>query len=131
MPTIPTRVAERLRSGLKDFQTIVQTAKTRDVNESDTVVIVRDMLSEVFGYDKYAEITSEYAIKGTFCDLATKVDGKIQTLIEIKAVGTELKDNHTRQAIDYAMNEGTEWVVLTNSVRWRIYRIVFRKPLDQ
>ena len=131
MPTIPTRVADRLRTGLKGFQTIVQTAKTRDVNESDTAVIIRDMLSDVFGYDKYSEITSEYAVKGTFCDLATKIDGKIQALIEIKAVGTELKDSHTRQAIDYAVNEGTEWVVLTNAVRWRIYRVVFGKPIDQ
>ena len=30
-----------------------------------------------------------------------------------------------------AVNEGTEWVVLTNAVRWRIYRVVFGKPIDQ
>jgi hypothetical protein len=106
MPSVPDRIAERLRASLKHFQTIVQSAKSRDVNESDTVIIVTDMLSDVFGYDKYSEITSEMCIRGTYCDLATKLDGKIQTLVEVKAVGIELKDSHMRQAVDYAANSG-------------------------
>jgi hypothetical protein len=89
------------------------------------------MLSEVFGYDKYSEITSELCIRGAYCDLATKLDGKTQALIEVKATGTELKDPHVRQAVDYAANAGVEWVVLTNSVHWRIYRVLFHKPIDQ
>ena len=131
MPTIPVRVADRLRSSLKEFQAIVQSAKSRDVNESDTVIIVTDMLSAVFGYDKYSEVTSELDIRGTHCDLATKSDGKIQSLIEVKAAGTELKDTHTRQAVDYCANSGIEWVTLTNSARWQIYRVIFGKPVDQ
>ncbi len=131
MPTIPVHVAHRLRSSLKEFQGIVQSAKSRDVNESDTVIIVTDMLSAVFGYDKYSEVTSELNIRGTHCDLATKTDGKIQSLIEVKAVGTDLKDTHTRQAVDYCANSGIEWVTLTNSVRWQIYRVIFGKPVDQ
>jgi len=131
MPTIPIRAAERLKSGLKEFQRIVQLAKTRDVNESDTVIIVTDMLSAVFGYDKYSEITSELGIRGTRCDLALKSEGKVQSLIEVKAVGTELKDIHTRQAVDYCANSGIEWVTLTNSARWQVYRVIFGKPVNQ
>jgi hypothetical protein len=131
MPSIPARVADRLKSSIKEFQGIVQAAKSRDVNESDTVIIVTDMLSAVFGYDKYSEVTSELDIRGTHCDLATKVDGKIQALIEVKAVGTELKDGHTRQAVDYCANSGIEWVTLTNSIKWQVYRVIFGKPVDQ
>jgi len=131
MSNIPARVADRLKSSLKDFQAIVQSAKSRDVNESDTVIIVTDMLSAVFGYDKYSEITSELCIRGTYCDLATKVEGKIQTLVEVKAIGTELKDNHSRQAVDYAAGSGVEWVVLTNGIQWKIFKVVFGKPIDQ
>jgi hypothetical protein len=131
MPMVPARVADRLKSTLKQFQAHVQSAKSRDVNESDTVVIVTDMLSAIFGYDKYAEVTSELDIRGTHCDIATKVDGKIQALIEVKAVGTELKNTHTRQAVDYASNLGIDWVMLTNAVRWQVYRVVFAKPVDQ
>ncbi len=38
----------------------------------------------------------EFAIRGTFCDLAIKMDGKVEFLIEAKAIGRELKDNHLR-----------------------------------
>ncbi len=131
MPTIPVKVADRLRSSVKEFQEIVQSAKSRDVNEADTVFIVTNMLSAVFGYDKYSEVTSELDIRGTRCDLATKTDGKIQSLVEVKAVGTELKDTHTRQAVDYCANSGIEWVTLTNSARWQVYRVIFGKPVDQ
>ena len=38
------------------------------------------MLADIFGYDKYSEITSEHAIRGTYCDLATKIDGIPESL---------------------------------------------------
>jgi hypothetical protein len=73
MIVIPKKVAERYVNTIKRFQPIIQSAKTRDVNESDTVIIITDMLAEVFGYDKYSEITSEFSIRGTYCDLAKKL----------------------------------------------------------
>ncbi|WP_197489050.1 type I restriction enzyme HsdR N-terminal domain-containing protein [Planctomyces sp. SH-PL14] len=94
------------------------------------MTIIVDMLAEIFGYDKYSEITSEHAIRGTFCDLATKLDGNLQALIEVKAVGIELKDPHVKQAVDYAANQGVDWVLLTNGVEWRIYKLTFAKPID-
>ena len=106
-------------------------ARQRDVNESDTVTIIKDILADVLGYDKYAEITAEYAIKGTFCDLAVKLDGTIRLLIEAKAIGLDLKEAHTKQAIDYAANQGIDWVVLTNGECWKIYKVTFAKPIGQ
>lgn len=130
MASIPKRVEERITAGIKRFQPILASAKSRDVGESDTVTIVVDMLAEVFGYDKYAEITSEHAIRGTFCDLATKIDGKLQALIEVKAIGLDLKDPHVKQAVDYAANQGVDWVLLTNGCVWRVYKLTFAKPID-
>jgi hypothetical protein len=98
MVSVPKKVAERLASGIKRFQPILTSAKSRDVGEADTVTIIKDMLADVFGYDKYSEVTSEYAIRGTFCDLATKIEGTLQALVEVKAVGIELKDSHVKQA---------------------------------
>lgn len=131
MPAIPKRVEDRLIAGVKKFQPVLALARSKDVNESDTVVILNDLLAEVFGYAKYFEITSEFAIRGTFCDLAIKLDNKIAVLLEAKAVGSELKDAHVKQAIDYAANQGVDWVVLTNAAQWRIYKVVFGKPIDQ
>jgi hypothetical protein len=130
MPQISNKVIERLQAGIKRFQPILASAKSRDVNESDTVIIVTDMLSDVFGYDKYSEITSECAIRGTWCDLAIKISGAFEFLIEVKAIGLELKDSYTRQAIDYSANQGTEWVILTNAEIWRVYKVTFGKPIN-
>jgi hypothetical protein len=125
----PTRVGNRIASKLKVFQPVIDSAKRRDLNESDTVTIIVDVLADMLGYDKYSEITSEVAIRGSYCDLAIKVEGRIQLLLEVKAVGGELKENHTRQAVDYAASVGVDWVVLTNAVSWKIYRLKFGKPV--
>ena len=130
MAGIPKRVSERLVAGVKRFQPILSAARSRDVGEADTVTIIKDVLADVFGYDKYSDVTSEHSIRGTFCDLAIKIDGQLQTLIEVKAIGLDLKDAHVKQAIDYAANQGVDWVVLTNGITWRIYRLIFAKPID-
>jgi hypothetical protein len=130
MASLSKKTIERITAGLKRFQPIIDSAKSRDVNESDTVVIVTDLLQEIFGYDKYSEITSEHMIKSTFCDLAVKLQGELALLIEVKAVGLELKEQHVKQAIDYAANQGCEWVALTNAHVWRVYRVTFGKPIE-
>lgn len=130
MAAIPKKVTERLVAGLKQYQPILADALARDVNEADTVTIVKDMLADVFGYNKYTELTSEFCIRNNYCDLATKIDGALGVLIEVKAIGLDLKDNHVKQAIDYAANQGSEWVLLTNGATWRVYRVVFAKPIE-
>jgi hypothetical protein len=130
VPQVPNKVATRLSAAIKRFQLVIASAKSRDAHESDTVIIVTDMLSEVFGFDKYSEITSECSIRGTWCDLAIKIDGAFQYLIEVKAIGLDLKDSYTKQAVDYSANQGTDWVILTNAEIWRIYKIIFSKPID-
>ncbi len=127
---IPAKIQTRLVEGLKKFQPIVESAKIRDANESDTVVILTGILSEVLGFDKYTDITTEFAIRGTYCDLALKINGNLALLLEAKAVGIELKDAHVKQAVDYAANKGVEWVILTNGATWRVYKILFTKPIQ-
>lgn len=131
MGNVPTRIETRLVNGIKKFQPILQAAKARDVGEADTVIIITDMLAEIFGYNKYSEITSELVIKGTYCDLATKIDGKVELLFEVKAIGLDLKEQFVKQAVDYATNQGIDWVVLTNGIIWRIYKVAFTKPINQ
>ena len=130
MAALPKKVAERLITGIKRYQPILAAAKARDVGEADTVTIIKDMLADVFGYDKYSDVTSEYAIRGTYCDLAIKIEGQLETLIEVKAIGLDLKDQHVKQATDYAANQGVDWVLLTNGIVWRVYRLIFAKPVD-
>jgi hypothetical protein len=128
---IPKRVSDRLTAGLKRMVPVIQQQRTRDVSEADTVTLVKDVLADVFGYDKYAELTGEMAIRGTYCDLAIKFDGKVQKLVEVKAVGLTLNDRHLKQVVDYAANQGIEWVILTNAVCWQLYHVIFAKPIDK
>jgi len=131
MASIPKKVSERIADGLKRFQPIIQAAKARDAGESDTVTIITDCLTEIFGYDKYSEVTSEHSIRGTFVDLAVKVSDTLLFLIEAKAIGLTLNDKHLKQAVDYAANKGVDWVVLTNGQIWKVYKVSFTKPIDQ
>jgi hypothetical protein len=101
---------------LKKYQDVIAQIKKKDANESDIVTVITDILQDIFGYDKYADITSEYAIRGTYCDLAI-LDShkKISFLIEVKAVSVALNDSHIKQALDYGSNAGVNWVLLTNA----------------
>lgn len=130
MGNVPEKIVKRISEGLKRFQPIIASNKSKDVNESDTVVLIIDMLSEILGFDKYNDITTEHNIRGQYCDIALKIDGKIQLLIEAKAIGIELKDNHVRQIMDYAVNEGLEWVILSNGLIWKIYKVIYSKPIQ-
>lgn len=129
MINIPAKTKTRITAGIKKYAPILTKAQAADINESDTVTIITDMLSEIFGYAKYDEITSEYAIKKTFCDLAIKLDGTPRILIEVKSAGLNLREQHIRQAVDYGSNSGIDWVILTNGVFWKVYSIVYSKPV--
>jgi Uncharacterized conserved protein len=130
MLKIPKKVSDRWAISLKPLVNVAISHKTKDVSEADTVTLVKDMLASIFGFDKYNELTSEQQIRGTYCDLAVKIDGKIRVLIEVKAAALALNENHLRQAINYGAHEGIEWIVLTNSLEWRLYKIKFGQPVD-
>ena len=128
---VSAKVAGRIAAQMKRYQGVLATIQKKDISEADTVTVINDILADVCGYDKYHEVTSQYAIRGTFVDLAVKVDENIRFLIEVKAIGIELKDSHIKQAIDYAPNEGIEWVVLTNGAVWRVYNVHFCQPIEK
>ena len=130
MLKIPKKVLARFTSRLKTFQNVANSHKKRDVSEADTVTLVKDILADIFGYDKFTELTSEQLIRGTFCDIAIKIDGKIKYLIEVKAAAIDLNDSHLRQTLNYGAHAGIEWVVLTNAVDWKLYRVKFSQPID-
>jgi predicted type IV restriction endonuclease len=129
---VPAKFIKRVGENLKRYQSVITQIKKKDANESDTVTVITDILQDVFGYDKYVDITSEYAIRGTYCDLAILDDHKkIRFLVEVKAVSVALNDNHIRQALDYGANAGVNWVILTNAETWILYKIKFGKPIDK
>ena len=131
MATVPAKVAKRMSAALRRFQPIIEQARKEDVSEADTVKLVLDLLEELFGYDKYTEVTSQEEIRGSYCDLVVNIGGARQFVIEVKAAGLELTDAHVKQAVDYAANKGVDWAILTNGWVWRVYKVLFGKPIDK
>lgn len=130
MLKIPKKVVDRIAATLKPYQAVIEDIIARDVSEADTVTVVKDILADVFGYSKYTELTSEQQIRGTFCDLAVKIDLKTKFLIEVKSAGSDLNDSHLRQAVNYGVHEGIEWIVLTNASDWKLYKVSFAQPIE-
>ena len=129
--TLTKTATENLKNGIKKFTKIVEIATDRNLNESDTSNIINDMLGEMLGYDKFFDVTTEYKIKWQFADYGVKIDDKLKFLIEVKAVGINLNDNHIFQAASYASTEGVEWVILTNLREWNVYHLSFGSRIDQ
>jgi hypothetical protein len=55
---------------------------------------------------------------------------RLGTLIEVKAIGLDLKEAHMKQTLDYAANLGVDWVQLTNGIRWCVYHVFFTRPIQ-
>jgi hypothetical protein len=130
MQKLPKKFIDRVQAHLKRYQKIGESQKVADVAEADTVTLVKDMMADIFGYDKYAELTSELQIRGTYCDLAVKIDSKLKLLIEVKSAGTELNNNHLKQAVDYGAHKGILWVILTNGLEWRLVKILLAGQIN-
>lgn len=122
-------VKERLRTALKKFAKPLTDLVTRDANEGDTRLLVTDFLCEGLGYDKYVDLTTEYRVKGEFADYGIRVDQEIVAFIEVKRINIKLSDKHLRQVQSYSLNEGCEWMILTNGAVWQVYHLTGGLPV--
>src|SRR5687767_14120380 len=103
---------ERMKAAIKRFAKPLADLVARDANEGDTRLLVTDMLCEGFGFDKYAELTTEYRVKGEFADYGIRLYKELIAFLEVKRLTTKLAAKHLRQVETYAVNEGVEWVIL-------------------
>lgn len=95
----------------------------RDANEGDTRLLVTDFLCTGLGYDKYEDLTTEFAVRGEFADYGVRIDKQLVAFIEVKRAAQKLNVRHLRQVETYAVKEGLEWVMLTNGQVWRAYHV--------
>src|SRR6266516_3332828 len=78
---------------------------------------------------KYTDLTTEYQVKGEFADYGVRLDRELIAFIEVKRVATKLAPKHLRQVEMYAVNEGVEWVILTNGAVWQVYHLTGGLPV--
>jgi hypothetical protein len=116
-PKWEVETRDRVRSQVKRLLKPISDLVSRDANEGDTRLVVTDILTDGLGFDKYQDLTTEYLVKGEFADQ------QLVAFLETKRATTKLSTKHLRQVEMYALNEGVEWVILTNGARWQLYHI--------
>lgn len=104
-------------------------------NEANTKVLMIEPLLGALGWNPTDLDVVEREVKvfdGTFLDYALKVIGEPRLYIEAKSIGGNLNDKKfVAQAINYANNDGVLWCVLTNGLRYRVYKTNEPVAMDQ
>jgi hypothetical protein len=121
---------DRVKAGIRRFAKPLNDLIARDANEGDTRMLVNRLLTDVLGYDEFSELTTEYSVKGEFADYGIRIDRDLVAFVEVKRVATKLGAKHLRQAEMYAVNEGVEWIILTNGADWRAYHLSAGLPVE-
>lgn len=117
-----TKAIDRIKKGLRRMTNLVDRARNDDYKEADTRKLVSEMLSAYLGWDAYDNVTAEQMIGSRYADYVVKAKDEYVFVVEVKQVGLKLKETHLNQARQYAVDEGIDWIVLTNSDDWQVYR---------
>jgi len=96
------------------------------LKEYPTRTIFIDPLLAALGWDVRDpdEVELEHpTVDGKSVDYAMKVNRKVVLYLEAKQLGDPLDDvKSITQVVSYAANDGIEWCVLTNGVRYKVYK---------
>lgn len=123
-------IAGRISEGLKRLQPIIQDAKADDAGESDTKKVVALCLFEIFGHCRNPGPTSRHVDCEAFIDLSIDTFN-LPFLLETRATGLNLNDEHLNKVLSCSYEKSLDWAVLTNGQTWKVYKVIFSKPIDQ
>lgn len=129
LPKWEAAARDRVKVAVRRFAKPLADLVERDANEGDTRLLVTDFLCEGFGYDKYEDLTTEYQVKGEFADYGVRIDRQMIAFIEVKRCTQKLGIRHLRQVQMYAVNEGVEWMILTNGQVWQVWHLTGGLPV--
>ena len=128
-PKWVTSARERVRTAVRRFHKPLSDLVQRDANEGDTRLLVTDFLCVGLGFDKYEDLTTEYQVKGDFADYGIRIEKQLIAFIEVKRRTQKLGIRQLRQVQMYAVNEGVEWMILTNGQVWQVWHLTGGLPV--
>ncbi len=106
--------------------------RRHSLKETPTRTIIIDPLLEALNWDVRDpdEVQLEHpTVDGKSVDYALKLNKKPVLLVEAKALDDPLDDvKAVTQVVNYANNDGIVWCILTNGIKWRVYRSVEKCP---
>jgi predicted transport protein len=123
---------QRLIQTIETVRQKLPALRRHALKETPTRTIVIDPLLEALRWDVRDpdEVQLEYpTIDGKSVDYALKLNKKPVLLVEAKALDDTLDDvKAVTQVVGYAANNGIVWCILTNGIKWRVYRSVEKCP---
>lgn len=119
------------KEAIKDYKKDLVLAYKNNpkLNESGTRLLINDFLRNVLGYTQNEEIKTEYEISGGYADYVIQTGKKKRMVVEVKALGIKLNENHLRQSLGYSAGEGIDWILLLNGKQFQLYKVMFAKPV--
>ena len=128
---MPTQSQEKsCEKAIREYRKKYLTKKENlNANEQTARLMINRFLNEVLGYALIDEIKTEYMVSGTYVDYIIQLNKKICFMIEAKATSIDLNERHLKQVVDYAANEGVDWVLLMNGRQIELHRVIFEKPI--
>lgn len=124
---------------MKDLKTVIESLRSllerhrhKGLKEYPTRTIFIDPLLSALGWDirDPEEVELEYpTVDGKSVDYAMKINRKAVLLLEAKQLNDSLDDvKAITQIVGYAANDGIEWCVLTNGIRYKVYKASEKAP---
>ena len=111
---------------IENLRVQLERYRKEGLKEYPTRTIFIDPLLAALGWDVRDpdEVELEHpTIDGKSVDYAMKVNGKVVLHLEAKQLCDPLDDvKSITQVVGYAANDGIEWCVLTNGVRYKVYK---------
>jgi len=120
---------------IRGLQGQLERHRRSGLKEYPTRAIFIDPLLEALGWDLRDTdcVELEHAtIDGKSVDYALKIQKKPALYVEAKPLNDPLTDvKDITQTVGYAANNGVEWCVLTNGVRYNVYKSLERGPAPE
>jgi len=122
----------RLVKAIEEVRGRLEALRRRSLKETPTRTIVIEPLLEALGWDVRDpdEVQLEYTtVDGKSVDYALQLNSKPVLLVEAKPLEDPLSDvKAITQVVGYAVSGGIVWCILTNGIRWKVYRSVEKCP---
>ncbi|MEU3018469.1 MULTISPECIES: hypothetical protein [unclassified Nocardiopsis] len=118
-----TAVRGRVAAAVDRFAGPLADLAERDANDGDTRLLVADFFSVGLNFSKFQDLTTEYRTSGDSIDYAIVLDGELFAPVEVRRIGQDLDLRNIQMARRLAVDEGVDWVFLTNGRVWRVYHL--------
>src|SRR3989344_8683010 len=119
----------QMREKLKRYRSRFLRKEFSGLDESATRIMVNNFLTDILGYAELVDIKTEYRIRGEYADYVIQVGRKKRFVVEVKSISLDLNEKHLRQSLNYAANEGIDWILLLNGRQIELYKVNFSKPI--